>query len=244
MTYKGFLLASAGGLAAASGGAQAADLPVKAAMPAPIAANWTGFYLGLHAGGAWQTTNMSQTEYGTSNTSSSSFIGGGQIGYNWQHGNFVYGVEADISGLTKGFRAPDVITKGVGRTPLRTDIDWLSTYRLRAGLAVGDTMAYMTGGLAIGGVKNCFSPHGCGFTGGGTEKSESRTKVGWAIGGGVEHMWTRNWTVALEGLFVDLGSSTVNGINVASGAANNDPSKRTKFKSQAIIGRVKVNYKF
>ena len=107
MTYKGFLLASAGGLAAASGGAQAADLPVKAAMAAPVAANWTGFYAGLHAGGAWQTMNVTNPDgIRVFEPSASSFLGGGQIGYNWQHGNFVYGVEADISGLSKASAAP------------------------------------------------------------------------------------------------------------------------------------------
>ena len=66
MTYKGFLLASAGGLAAASGSAQAADLPVKAAMAAPVAVNWTGWYAGLHAGGAWQSIERVSTRDGLS----------------------------------------------------------------------------------------------------------------------------------------------------------------------------------
>jgi outer membrane immunogenic protein len=242
MTYKGFLLASAGGLAAASGTAQAADLPVKAAMPAPIAANWTGFYIGLHAGGAWQQTNMTNNEYGGQTATASSFIGGGQIGYNWQHGNFVYGVEADISGLSKGFRQ-DVTTKTTTSTQLKSDIEWLSTYRLRAGLAVGDTMAYMTGGLAVGGVKNAFSPHGVAFNSGAL-KSDTKTRVGWAIGGGVEHMWTRNWTVGLEGLFVDLGSETVNAVSQSGGGVIADPFKRTKFKNAVVIGRMKLNYKW
>ena len=243
MTYKGFLLASAGGLAAASGGAQAADLPVKAAMAPPVAADWTGFYAGLHAGGAWQNMNLTNSGYAGNSTSASSFIGGGQVGYNWQHGNFVYGVEADISGLSKGFRGPDVTTKTTPLTGIKSDINWLSTYRVRAGLAVGDTMAYMTGGLAIGGVRQAFSPHGLGFPFGAT-KSESKTKVGWAFGGGVEHMWTRNWTIGLEAMFVDLGTSTVNATENSTGAVFTDGFKRTKFHNTAVIGRVKVNYKF
>ena len=235
MTYKGFLLASAGGLAAASGSAQAADLPVKAAMAAPVAVNWTGWYAGLHAGGAWQSMNgyQPETAYQGISTSASSFLGGGQIGYNWQHGNFVYGVEADISGLSSGARHTGV--KG-GVDALKAEIKWLSTYRVRAGLAVGDTMAYMTGGLAVGGVKNSFQAFP-----GDAIKSESKTKVGWAIGGGVEHMWDRNWSIALEAMFVDLGRSTVDAIT-NSGAIV--PEKRTTFRNQAIIGRAKVNYQF
>jgi outer membrane immunogenic protein len=227
MRHKGFLLATAAGsVAAASGGAQAADLAYKAAvMPAP-AASWEGWYIGLHAGAAWQQGHANgQPDYASlSQTTTTSFIGGGQIGHNWQHGNFVYGFEADISGLTGEGRV-DNGSKGV----LAQKIKWLSTVRGRAGLAVGDTMAYVTGGIAFGGVSNTFNP---GFAPG--IKSESKTRVGWTVGGGVEHMIDRNWTVGLEGLFVDLGRSTV---TIA-------PFKTTTFSNQAVIGRLKVNYKF
>src|SRR5262249_49736636 len=112
-------------------------------------------------------------------------------------------------------------------------IRWLSTVRTRFGLVVGDTMAYVTGGVAFGGVKNCFlctplSPD---------NKAESKTRVGWAIGGGVEHMLTRNWIVGLEGLFADLGGRTVTNPNIA-------PFKTSRFSNQAVIGRLKLNYKF
>jgi outer membrane immunogenic protein len=174
-------------------------------------------------------------EYAGTSYSSSSFIGGGQLGYNWQHGTFVYGVEADISGLTHGYRqaAPEV---GKGNM-VKSDIEWLATFRGRAGLAVNDTLVYMTGGLAVGGVKNTFAPNGDLASSTGAVKSESKTKVGWVVGGGIEHMWTRNLTVGLEALFVDLGHSTAVTTPV-------DSEKTTKFSNQAVIGRLKVNYKF
>src|SRR4030095_7821267 len=83
-------------------------------------------------------------------------------------------------------------------------ISWLSTVRGRFGLAVGDTMAYMTAGVAFGGVRNSVT-----FDAVSSTYSSSKTKTGWTIGGGVEHMLSRNWTVGLEGLFVDLGNSKV-----------------------------------
>jgi outer membrane immunogenic protein len=227
MRHKGFLLATAAGsVVAASGGAQAADLAYKAAVAPPPVASWEGWYVGLHAGAAWQQghANGQGTYQSLSQTTTTSFIGGGQIGHNWQHGNFVYGFEADISGLTGEGRV-DNGSKGV----LAQKIKWLSTVRARAGLAVGDTMAYVTGGIAFGQVSNFFS--GDGFC---CSKSESKTRVGWTIGGGVEHMIDRNWTVGLEALFVDLGRSTVTTID----------SKTTTFSNQAVIGRLKVNYKF
>jgi outer membrane immunogenic protein len=89
-------------------------------------------------------------------------------------------------------------------------------------------MAYMTAGVAFGSVRNSINFSGC------CSYSDSKTKAGWTIGGGVEHMLSRNWTIGLEGLFVDLGKSTV--------TVNN--FKTTKFSNQAVIGRVKLNYKF
>src|SRR3974390_2087038 len=101
MKYKGFLLATAGGLAVAPM-AQAADMLVKAPPPPPPP-SWTGWYIGANVGAAWQ--NMKDnSSYGSRVThlDGSTFIGGGQIGYNFQHGNSVFGIEADISGLSSG----------------------------------------------------------------------------------------------------------------------------------------------
>jgi outer membrane immunogenic protein len=220
MTKKGYLLATAAGAAAvaAAGGAQAADMamPYKAPPLEPAAASWAGWYVGVNAGAAWQHANTT-SPYGQAITDVSGFIGGGQLGYNWQDGNFVYGLEGDISGLT------GTASKAGGL--VSNKIDWLSTVRGRMGLAVGNTMAYVTGGLAIGGVNNSF-----GF---GTY-SDTSTKVGWAVGGGIEHMlWDRHWTVALEGLFVDLGRSSASAFG-----------KTTHFSNQAMIGRFKLNYRF
>ncbi len=231
MKYRGFLLATTGGLAAA-GGAQAADLPTKAPayVPAPVPFIWEGFYLGVNVGAAWQHSDVANYPGYSANVAGSSFIGGGQIGYNWQHGNIVYGVEADIQGLSGSANASFGSAVPANKS-VDTKIRWLSTVRGRAGLVVGDTMAYATGGVAFGGVRNELNN-----LGGNTNKSESKTRVGWVIGGGVEHMWTRNWTVGLEGLFVDLGNSTANG--------SASPGKTTKFTNQAVIGRLKLNYKF
>lgn len=235
MKYRGYLLATAGGMAAASG-AQAADLPMKAPMLAAPAASWEGWYVGLNAGAAWQhseANGMGYNELDINSVSGTSFIGGGQIGYNWQHGTFVYGWEADISGLAGS--AKHFASKENGAlSGIDSKIRWLSTVRGRAGLAVADTMVYATAGLAFGGVKNSFTATCPACVP--NVKSESKTKVGWALGGGVEHMWTRNWTVGLEALWVDLGNSTAHDLGGA--------GKTTKFSNQAVIGRVKVNYRF
>ena len=230
MKYKGFLLATAGGLAVAPG-AQAADMLVKA--PLPAASSWTGWYIGANVGAAWQNMNANVliNPYHT-HVDGSSFIGGGQLGYNWQHGNSVFGIEGDISGLSNGpsWSSPTGSQKGIS-----THTNWLSTIRGRMGLAVGDTMAYVTAGIAFGGVHNHYN--GCD---GDCSKSSTKTKTGWAVGGGIEHMWDAHWTVGIEALFVDLGKSTAG----PDDPGNTNPAKNTTFTNQLVIGRAKLNYKF
>src|SRR5262245_34756038 len=92
------VLAAAGLL---SGPAVAADLPMRAAAPVPYVApvfTWTGFYIGGNVGAAWFERRWNDAAFGLewSRSSDAKFIGGGQIGYNWQFNNFVIGVEADI----------------------------------------------------------------------------------------------------------------------------------------------------
>jgi outer membrane immunogenic protein len=220
MRKKGFLIATSAGFAAAAAAvpsAQAADMPIKAPRYIEPSASWSGWYIGAHAGAAWQQAQA--VDYGLS-FSKTTFIGGGQIGYNWQHGNFVFGLESDFSGIAG--------KNTLAGYEFQSSIRWLSTTRARFGLAVGDTMAYMTAGLAVGGVKNSITD--------GITYSQTKTRVGWTVGGGVEHMLNRNWTIGLEGLFVDLGRS-----NLAFGESRN---KTTRFQNTAVIGRLKLNYKF
>jgi outer membrane immunogenic protein len=238
MRKKGFLIATSAGFAAAAAmpGAQAADMPIKAPRYYEPAESWTGWYAGVHAGAAWQKTDANIGENGddsllaSASFSKTGFIGGGQIGYNWQHGNFVFGLEGDISGLSGRSSSNSVALNSDYQ--FSSQIRWMSTVRGRFGLAVGDTMAYMTAGVAFAGVKNSTVGDE-----GNSYGSTSKTRTGWAVGGGVEHMLSRNWTIGLEGLFVDLGESHFS-------RTSNGSTKTSKFQNQAVIGRVKLNYKF
>jgi outer membrane immunogenic protein len=176
----------------------AADLPSRKAAPvyAPPPPMWTGFYAGLNAGYNFGTNNNSgaalsglggatayeagkqlnnNTGYiaglamsGLSNMTQSGFIGGGQVGYNYQYGtNLVIGIEADIqgagirgSGRTAGaaigpaFKSDyTYYPQSSGSTTVNAGVDWLGTVRGRIGYLVTPTMLlYGTGGLAYGGV--------------------------------------------------------------------------------------------
>ena len=149
----------------------AADLPYRTAAPAPYAAampvfTWTGFYVGVNAGGDWNkksgyTTNVPANYpiYGGANGNSDlGFTGGAQVGYNMQFGNFVAGVEADINYLG-GNRGSNGVFPSVAEPASNTDFritqsessKWFGTARGRLGFAFDRALIYATGGLAFGG---------------------------------------------------------------------------------------------
>lgn len=222
---KKVLVAAA--LAATGASAQAADLAVKATpyYKAPVAKvyDWTGFYVGVNAGTGFGRSFTQLGDFAGGNASSRlggiGALGGGQIGYNWQYGNFlglgniVFGLEADIQGSgLKDNRTCEYFctTAGTGNgVSVNQKLDWFGTVRGRAGLATGPVLSYFTAGLAYGNVNTTITdlsaPAGA--------TSFSNTKTGWTLGSGVEAALGGAWTAKLEYLYVSLG--TQNGINTA-----------------------------
>ena len=261
-------LASASSVAMA-GVAGAADLAVRPAAVPVYAPTWSGFYLGANAGilthynTVQDLSNWTDINY-VNNVQSKNTSGtvGGQIGYNVQDGNFVYGIEADwdwadargdksIYGCPGCFGGP--LSSTTQRAQIHSELDSLATIRGRAGLAVGSTLAYVTAGLAIAETNNHW---GSGYTGptpgcrncgptNDTNFSQSRTQYGWVAGVGIEHMFLSlpQWTFKLEALWADLGKSSVTnpGISFVTGRAGPFVSE---FQNQAATARVGVNYKF
>jgi outer membrane immunogenic protein len=221
----GLALASVISLGVAGlGAASAADMAVKARpMPPPVVQvySWTGFYIGLNAGGAWGRSDVNafteanflfQVPFlnaaGTRSFRPTGFIGGGQFGYNWQAGNFVLGIEADaqFQDLSASSVVNPVIPGTGGIMTQSVKSDFLATVRPRVGVAFGSALFYATGGLAVGTVKNFDALTGVPPI---TESAfTSSTRVGWTAGGGVEWGFTPNWSVKAEYLYVDLGTSS------------------------------------
>src|SRR6185437_4977956 len=167
---------------AVSGAAAAADLPRS---PAPYYApaqsglyNWGGAYAGLNLGYEWSKVTNSAVE-------PSGVAGGGQIGYNWQSGQFVFGVETDVqfSGADDTF------------APFKFSNPWFGTLRGRAGAAFNNVLLYGTLGLAYGSLKGEIPG-----------LDETRTEVGWAGGIGAEYGFNPNWSARVEYLYMDLAS--------------------------------------
>ena len=244
MKIKSTIVVAAAAGSAFAPNAQAADLPVKAPQMTPAPAwNWTGFYIGGHLGAAWQRASTTGTYLDgttprpfTNSTDHTGFAGGGQIGYNWQSGMFVYGLEADITALSGSDTASQQV---VDATVTSTNkIDWIGTVRGRLGVTIaGNTLVYATGGFAYAQVKNTHTEtNGARLA---TWQDDS-IRTGYAVGGGIEHMFAPHWTVRAEGLYVDLGNETVSNF---SGVCTNGCLPVT-FKNKATIARAALNYKF
>ncbi|RDJ25286.1 porin family protein [Bosea caraganae] len=226
---KNYLLSGVAALGIlAAGAASAADLPSRkgpvAAPYYPPAFTWTGFYIGANAGYAWGQVDSSALGTLNSFDDPDGFVGGGQVGYNYQIGQWVLGVEADFQGADLKATASDPFF-GLRAS---NELNWFGTVRGRVGYAFDRFLPYVTGGFAYGNVKNKIS--GPGFS-----VSDDNTQYGWTLGGGLEYAFTNNLTVKAEYLYVDLDKESI----VVPGGTFTG-SVGTKFS----VARVGLNYKF
>jgi outer membrane immunogenic protein len=245
----------------AAGSAFAADLPsMKAPImppPPPPPPMWTGFYVGLNAGYTWGDNNAVGITQGslfgpfvdTLNSSvvspnNDGFIGGGQIGYNYQFANsFVAGIEADIQGVAdSGNSAASFNPLLFTTTTASKSLDYLGTVRGRLGYLITPTLlVYGTGGLAYGQTNLSFSMLSLGLASTATG-AFSDTRVGWTAGGGVEWMFMPNWSAKVEYLYYDLGTVTATGALNIVGIPIGAVQATSKFQGHVV--RAGVNYHF
>lgn len=200
--------------------ALAADLPqaYPTKAPPPVVAvpafSWTGFYLGANGGYGWGSGGD-----GISELDPSGWLGGGQIGFNYQFGNnVVLGIEADM-------QASDFSDSYNGLAPsglVSSKLDYFGTARARVGYAFDNVLPYVTGGFAWG--HNEVTNLADGL-------SSDNTHMGWTVGGGVEYALTNNWTVKAEYLYMDLGKEYYDSIGTDADVTSN-------------VARFGVNYKF
>jgi outer membrane immunogenic protein len=247
MKIKSTIVVAAAAGSAFAPAAKAADMPVKGprVTPAPTW-SWTGFYAGGHRGYAWQRNATSGAYLDGAVLrpfdhayDPKGFMGGAQIGYNWQTGRIVFGLEADISSLSSSGSVTTVVVPNVATVTSSNRIRWMGTVRGRLGVAAAErTMIFATGGLAYGGLRH---DHMSNEDGAIANWRASKTKVGYAIGGGVEHAVHKNVSVRLEGLYVDFGKTTMN--SPTSGVCDTACQPVT-FKNNATIVRGGVNVHF
>jgi outer membrane immunogenic protein len=197
-------------LAAPLSAANAADMALKAAPPPAPAWNWSGFYLGVEGGGGWaksQQTDTSGVTSGSYNQSGGLF--GGTIGYNWQSGNIVAGLEADLSWAhINGSVTSAVLCSVGGGATCFTNMRWLNTDRARIGVTSGQFLFYVTGGAAGASIRSGQAPCGLTFVG---QIASCGTRTEWAptVGVGVEAMLAKHWSGKIEYLYTSFGTHTL-----------------------------------
>jgi outer membrane immunogenic protein len=211
----------------------AADLPARTYAKAPAyidpGYNWSGFYIGGNVGYSWGSSSNSEAISrlntglvlftNNSRNDVNGVIGGGQIGYNWQAGSFIYGLEADIQATNIQGKVT-ILGLGIG-----SKLDYLGTVRGRFGYAfVPNAFIYATGGLAYGSVKTNVA----------NIISFGGTNTGWTAGAGIEYALTQNWSLKTEYMYVDLGKK--NSLIV--------PGLSVGVKNTEHIVRAGLNYRF
>jgi outer membrane immunogenic protein len=265
------LLSTTAALALLSSAALAADLPARgpAPAPAPIYAapifTWTGFYVGANAGAAFNggNQNIGTTGFGApvafygsaiTGNDNTRFTGGGQIGFNWQTSNIVWGLEADLNYLDRGNNGAVAVPAGAALpyavvNGSNNGNNWFGTVRGRVGLAYSRSLFFVTGGFAYSGSQNNQSI--TYFNGGGAgafpcavgctfSTTTNDSNIGWAAGGGIEYAFTDNISAKVEYLHVELGRRNA----VFTSAAAPGLSITSRNPSRFDVVRAGLNFRF
>jgi len=239
-----YLLATASS-AALIGSAAAADMPLPAKAPPPVAAgNWAGPYAGISLGAALNHSSFTDVDQfffllpgGPNNNfwsnTRAGITVGGLLGYNWQSGNLVYGIEGDLNWVDG--KSSATIPSSVP-VIASSNLHWMSTVRGRLGLTYNtSTLFYVTGGVAVARFSDSWGDPQSG--GAFMFSSGDYTRTGWTAGGGVEHMFAPHWTGRIEALYSDFGTQT--STVFASGS-----SYRTQFEHTVTQARGALSYKW
>jgi opacity protein-like surface antigen len=198
----------------ATTGPALAKAPIYKAPPAPAAYNWNGFYIGAYLGADWGHTSWNFVDTGAAiDPHFAGLLGGGEIGYNYQVGKWVLGVEGDI-GSTNARGAQPCPTGFFYNCEINSN--WLSTATARVGYAYWDRLlTYVKAGAVIAQdraeiVCDTGSRPTGGIVDGCPSQSDSKTRTGWTIGWGTEFGLTQNLSVKSETMYFDLGSDRYN----------------------------------
>jgi len=235
----------------------AADLPpaapppmAPAYVPAPPPFSWTGIYVGGNLGWGWTNTELTDVgpapfSFGgapigqvfplgsTTSFRQDGFLGGAQIGANWQFQQFVIGAEADFdaTAIKNNQFIPAALGTGSYTNP------WMSTFAARFGWAADHALFYGKAGGAY--MQEKYS----GTATDGSSVSGTFNRLGWMLGAGVEYAVTDNITLKAEYNYLDFGSQnqtlTPNTTDLATGTITFDNSS-SKLTANVVKAGVNI----
>jgi outer membrane immunogenic protein len=251
---KLFLLSTC--LALTSTAAMAADMGVpytKAPVMAAPVFTWTGCYVGAHIGGGSLSTGGAgllnsegslPSNFASDSSTGRGGVAGGQLGCNYQDGNWVFGLEGE--GYWSGIKANVNRSFGVNDTEslsMKNSNDF--TIAARAGITFDRTFIYGKGGWAWGnykvtGTELCCGPGATPFT----NINQSGYLDGFLVGLGIEHALTRNWTVKLEYDYIGYGTRNLAITNCSGGVCSPTNNGSTSVSSNKQLFKVGFNYLF
>ncbi|MDA9506833.1 hypothetical protein XI09_19810 [Bradyrhizobium sp. CCBAU 11386] len=243
-------------LAASAFGASAADLPVKYKAPPPDPWSWSGLYGGVNAGYSFGRDTFDQSLAGippgreqqaSGRVLPTGGVFGGQLGYNWQAGRWVLGLEGDAQWTGQrdpgcgGFECIQNYNAEVGAARVHHELEWFATARARLGLANAGYLLYVTGGGAWAGVRETATLQ---FDDSVASSTVRNTVAGWAFGGGIEGRLWQNWTVKVEYLHLDFRpTTTTTRIATTGGLLPFDETNTVRSHVTDNIVRVGLNYR-
>jgi outer membrane immunogenic protein len=255
--------------------ALAADLGVRPAAPAyvapvAIAPTWTGLYIGFNGGWGWSNTNnnaltLSPTTpvgalgtfvpvtvggLGGNSSNANGPVFGGQLGYNYQAGSWVFGIEGDVDGANiranqGGTIASPAFGGVLGSGFINAKQEWLASIRGRLGYTWGPGMIYVTGGGAWTGVQVNGGVTAAAATTLATGTfSNSTTLSGWVVGAGYEWMIAPNWALRGEYLYYGFTGNNNNNNGALIFPATGLAVTGTTGKLNTSVVRLGLDYRF
>jgi len=192
--------------------ATAADLRVRpqpgpVPVYAPLPFSWSGFYIGGNVGGAWAHRDVTDTFFGVNFDPGNNgvFIGGGQLGYNWQVGYAVLGIEAEVDGAANNNNNGVVFIPGAGSIQVTSNNRWITTVAARFGVTNGPWLFYgKAGGGWVGNEDFTIT----NLTTGASIITSNNSNSGWLVGAGIEWAFAPNWSAKVEYSFLGLDDRT------------------------------------
>lgn len=238
----------AGALLALASAASAADLAPRVYTKAPVdpVFTWTGFYVGANVGAGWgtNTTDLNSLTIGGAvvpltiplgQVNQNGLLGGGQVGFNWQTGPLVLGIEAEGDWTDIRGHGPCLLVLTCSARQ-----HWIADVAGRAGITFGRTLVFVKGGYAWSKLDTDTNLSLAGVT---LSAPATATRTGYLVGTGIEHAIGQGWSAKVEYNYIDFGGTTQDvPVNITGVAVPITANVNSEQRNHLV--KFGVNYRF